>query len=66
MQVITPYKTIKRGELPIIPELTTFSSSTDHQHKRSILHALARADVNGDRPDAAEQNIPNFLQRVSR
>jgi hypothetical protein len=60
MQVITPYRTIKRGEPPIRPEPTTFSSSTEHQRKRSIIHVLARADVNGNRPDAAEQNIPSY------
>lgn len=60
MQVVMPYKTIKRGEPPIRPEPTTFSASTEHQQKRSILHVLARADVNGDRPDAAKQTIPSY------
>jgi len=57
MQVVMQYRTIKRGEPPIHPKSTTFSSSTEHQRKRSIIHALARADVNGDHPDAAKQTI---------
>lgn len=60
MQAVTPYRTIKRGEPPIRPKPTMFSSSTEPQHKRSIIHALARADMNGDRPDAAEQTIPSY------
>ncbi|KAJ3584138.1 hypothetical protein NHX12_014634, partial [Muraenolepis orangiensis] len=60
MQAVTPYRTIKRGEPPIRPKPTTFSSSTEPQRKRSIIHALARADMNGDRPDAAEQTIPSY------
>ena len=60
MQVVKPYRTIKRGEPPIRPKPTTFSSSTAHQHKRSIIHALVRADTNGDRPDANEQIIPSY------
>ena len=60
MQVVTPYRTIKRGKPPIRPKPTTFSSSTEHQRKRSIIHALARADVNGDHPDAAKQTIPPY------
>ncbi|KAJ3580968.1 hypothetical protein NHX12_017231, partial [Muraenolepis orangiensis] len=60
MQAVTPYRTIKRGEPPIRPKPTTFSSSTEPQRKRSIIHALAGADMNGDRPDAAEQTIPSY------
>lgn len=60
MQAVTPYKTIKRGEPPIRSKPTAFSSSTDTQRKRSIIHALTRADVNGDRPNAAEQIIPSY------
>ena len=60
MQTVVPYRTIKRGEPPIRPKPTTFSSSTEPQRKRSIIHALARADMNGDRPDPAEQTIPSY------
>ncbi len=60
MQAVTPYKTIKRGEPPIRPEPITFSSSTEPQQTRCVIHALARADVHGDRPDAAAQTIPFF------
>lgn len=60
MQAVTPYRTIKRGELPIRPKPTTFSSNTEPQRKQSIIHALARADMNGGRPDAAEQTIPSY------
>ncbi|KAJ3602020.1 hypothetical protein NHX12_029780 [Muraenolepis orangiensis] len=60
MQAVTPYRTIKRGEPPIRPKPTTFSSSTEPQCKRSIIHALACADMNGDCPDAAEQTIPSY------
>ena len=60
MQAVTPYKTIKRGEPPIRPEPSTFSSSTEPQQTRCVIHALARADVHGDRSDAAAQTIPSF------
>lgn len=60
MQEVTPYRTIKRGEPPIRPKPTKFVSSTDPQYKRSVIHALARTDVNGDRPDAANQTIPSY------
>ena len=43
-----------------LPSATTFSSSTEPQHKRSIIHALAHADMNGDHPDAAKQTIPSY------
>ena len=36
MQVVTPYRTIKRGQPFIRTEPTTFSSSTRHKRKRSI------------------------------
>ncbi len=60
MQAVTPYKTTKCGEPPIRPELDTFSASTEPQQKRSIIHALARVNTNGDRSEAAEQTIPSY------
>jgi hypothetical protein len=60
MQVVTPYRTIKRGELPVCPKPPTYSSSTKPQRKRSIIHSLARVDENGNRPDATEQTIPSY------
>ena len=60
MQEVTPYRTIQRGEPPTLSKPATFSSSTESQCKRSIVHALVHADVNGDRPDAAEQTIPSY------
>ena len=60
MQAVTPYKTIKRGEPPVRPEPATFSASTEPQRKRSIIHALARMNTNGDRPDVTEQIIPSY------
>ncbi len=60
MQVVTPYKTIKRGEPPIRPEPTTLTSTMEPQRKRSIIHPLAHADSNGDRRDATEQTIPSY------
>ena len=56
MQAVTKYRTIQRGELPTRPMPTTFSSTTEPQRS----HALARAGVKGDRPDAAEQSIPSY------
>ena len=35
---------------PIRPEPIEFSSSTEPQRKWSVIHALTRADINGDRP----------------
>ena len=60
MQAVMPYRTIQRGEPPIRPKPAMFSSSTETQRKQSIIHALAHAGVNGDRPDAAEQTIPLY------
>jgi len=60
MQTVIPYKTIKRGEPPIRPEPTEISSSTNPQRKRSIIHALVRADRSGDRPVVTEQTIPSY------
>ncbi len=60
MQAVLPYRTFKRGEPPIRPEPTIFSSSTEPQRKRNDIHALARADKNGDRPDPVEQTIPSY------
>ena len=53
-------KTIQRGEPPIRPKPTTFSSSIEQENKRSIMHALVPADVNGNRPVASEQTIHSY------
>ena len=50
MQEVTPYRTMKCGEPPIRPKPVTLSSSTEPQRKRSVIHALTRADLKGDRP----------------
>ena len=60
MQTVTPYRTIMRGEPAIRPKPVSYSSSTKPQRKRSIIHSLARVDINGDRPIAAEQTIPSY------
>ena len=60
MQAVTPSRTIQRGEPPTRPMPATFSSSTEPQRKRNIMHALARADVKGDHPGAAKQSIPSY------
>ena len=60
LQTVKPYKTIQRGEPPIRQEPAASSSSTELQRKRSIIHALARTDANGDRPNAHNQNIPSY------
>ena len=62
MQAVTPYKTTKRGEPPICPEPAAFSASTEPQRKRSIIHALACVNTNGDRPEVAEQTTMVFTQ----
>ena len=38
MQAVTPYKTINRGEPPIGPKPTSFSSSTNPQHNVHAVH----------------------------
>jgi len=60
MQTVIPYNTTKHGEPPIHPEPTTFSSSTDPQRKRSIIHVLACADRIGDHPAVTERAIPSY------
>ena len=34
--------------------------STETQKKRSVIHALARANNEGDRPEPSNQKIPSF------
>ena len=60
MQTVEPYRTIKHGEPPIRPKPTAFTFSTETQRMRNIIHALARADMNGNRPAAAEQTISSY------
>jgi len=60
MQFVTPYRTIQSGEPPIRHQPNKLSSNTDYQRKRSIIHALVRADVNGDHPDVAKQTVPSY------
>jgi len=60
LQTVKPYKTIQRGEPPIHQQPAASSSSTEPQCKRSIIHALARTDADGDCPDAHNQNIPTY------
>ena len=61
LQAVMSYRTIQRGEPPTRPMPATFSSSTEPQRKRNIIHALARADVKGDHPGAAEQSITSWF-----
>ena len=61
LQTVKPYKNIQRGEPPIRQEPAASSSSTEPQRKRSIIHALARTDANGDRPDVHKQNIRHMM-----
>ena len=60
MQKVKPYKTVKHGEPPVRQKQNVYTGSTESQRKRSIIHALVRADVNGDRPFVSEQKIPSF------
>lgn len=60
MQGVMQYRTIKRREPPNRTKSTVFSSSTEPQGKRSIIHSLARAEVSGNRPDAAKHIIPSY------
>ena len=60
MQVVTPYRTIQRGEPPIRTETPTSSSGTAIQRKRNVTHTLVRVDENGDRRDIAQQKIPAY------
>lgn len=60
MQKVRPYKTIKRGEPPIRDKPDNYTANTEPQRKRSIIHALIRADHYGDRPKVSDQNIPSY------
>ena len=60
MQKVKPYKTVKRGEPPVREKQNHYTGSTESQRKRSFIHALVRADANGDRPYVSEQKIPSF------
>ena len=58
---VEPYKTVKRGE-PTIQEkpISNISGSVAKQHKRGIIHTLARMTQDGERPQPSEQKVPSF------
>ena len=58
MHVVKPYRTIQRGE-PLSPKPETYSS-TAFLHKRIVIQALARVDMNAEHPDAVEQMIASY------
>ena len=60
LQQVEQYKTIKRGEPPIREKPETVNKSTFNQRKRSVIHALARANNEGERPKPSDQAVPSF------
>ena len=57
------YKTIERSEPLCRPKPISLSTSTSATRVRgsSVIHTLARGDMNGDRPDAAEKTVPSYI-----
>ena len=62
MQKVQPYKILKRGEPPVRdkPADNGKLKSTESQRKRSVIHALSRANNEGVRPEPANQKIPSL------
>ena len=60
MQTHGRYITSKRGEPPVSNRIQAYVGSTEPHRKRCAIHALARADVTGERPDATNQKVPGF------
>ena len=61
LKEVEPYKTVKRGE-PTIQEkpISNISGSVAKQHKRGIIHTLARMTQDGERPQPSEQKVPSL------
>ena len=58
---MTPYKTTKRAEPPVRNRPTDEQQiDTLQQRTRSVIHALARADEELNRPEASQQTVPGF------
>ena len=61
MKAVTPYKTTKRAEPPVRNRPTGEEQiNTLQQRTRSVIHVLARADEELNRPEAIKQTIPGF------
>ena len=61
MKAVTPYKTTKRAEPPVRNRPTDEQQiDTLQQRTRSVIHALARADEELNRPEASQQTVPGF------
>ena len=61
MKAVIPYKTTKRAEPPIRDRPTDEEQITTLQQRtRSVIHVLARADEELNRPEAMKQTVPGF------
>ena len=61
MKAVIPYKTTKRAKPPIRDRLTDEEQITTLQQRtRSVIHVLARADEELNRPKAMKQTVPGF------
>ena len=54
------YIASKRGEPPVSNRIQTYIGSSEPHRKRCAIHALACADVAGERPAATNQKVSGF------
>ncbi len=54
------YITYKRGEPPVSDRVQPALGDIKPQRKRNVIHALVRADTDGERPAAVDQRVPSF------
>ncbi len=54
------YITYKRGEPPVSDKVQPALGDIEPQRKRNVIHALVRADMDGEQPAAIDQRVPSF------
>ena len=60
MQAVKPYKTVRNSEPPVRNRQPEQKEDTKKQRTRGVIHALARADDDLNRPDIAQQRVLGF------